>query len=154
MIHLRRTQPVFQRRKFFQGRAIHGEGIQDITWFEPSGQEMTEEAWNTGYVRCLGVRLAGDLIGDVDERGEPIVGDTMLLLLNAHHEPIPFTLPAAAESQSWERLLDTADPQGEPLQWIGGQPYALRGRSMVVLRTRAQQEIASALPATAAAAER
>ena len=154
MIHLRRTQPVFQRRKFFQGRAIHGAGIQDIAWFEPSGQEMTEEAWNTGYVRCLGVRLAGDLIGDVDERGESIVGDTMLLLLNAHHEPIPFTLPAAAESQSWERLLDTADPQGEPLQWIGGQPYALRGRSMVVLRTRAQQEIASALPAMAAAAER
>jgi isoamylase len=154
MIHLRRTQPVFQRRKFFQGRAIHGAGIQDITWFEPSGQEMTEEAWNTGYVRCLGVRLAGDLIGDVDEHGEPIVGDTMLLLLNAHHEPIPFTLPATAESQSWERLLDTADPQGEPLQWTGGQPYALRGRSMVVLRTRAQQEIASALPAMAAAAER
>jgi len=154
IIHLRRTQPVFQRRKFFQGRAIHGAGIQDIAWFEPSGQEMTEEAWNTGYVRCLGVRLAGDLIGDVDERGEPIVGDTMLLLLNAHHEPIPFTLPAAAESQSWERLLDTADPQGEPLQWIGGQPYALRGRSMVVLRTRAQQERASALPAMAAAAER
>src|SRR4029450_13876429 len=63
MIHLRRPQPVSQRRKFFQGRAIHGEGIQDITWFEPSGQEMTEEAWNTVYVRCLGVRLAGNLIG-------------------------------------------------------------------------------------------
>ena len=60
----------------------------------PSGEEMTDEAWNAGFVKCLGVRLAGDLIGDVDERGEPIVGDTLLLLLNAHHEPIPFTLPA------------------------------------------------------------
>ena len=29
---------------------------------------MTEEAWNTGYTRCLGVRLDGDLIGEVDER--------------------------------------------------------------------------------------
>ena len=80
--------------KFFHGRAIRGSDIKDISWFEPSGKEMSDEAWNAGFVKCLGVRLAGDLIGDVDERGEPIVGDTLLLLLNAHHEPIPFTLPA------------------------------------------------------------
>ena len=45
---------------------------------------MSDEDWNAGFVKCLGVRLAGDLIDDVDERGEPIVGDTLLLLLNAH----------------------------------------------------------------------
>ena len=71
---------------------------------------MTEEAWNTGYARCLGVRWAGDLIGELDERGEPVVGDTVLLLMNAHHEAIPFTLPELKEGQQWERLLDTADP--------------------------------------------
>jgi len=140
LAQLRRTQPVFQRRKFFQGRAIHGEGIQDISWFEPSGQEMTEEAWNTEYTRCLGVRLAGDLIGEVDERGENIVGDTILLLLNAHHEAIPFTLPATREGELWERLLDTAEPQGTPLTCAGGQQYQLQGRSMAVLRIRPQQE--------------
>ena len=140
LIHLRRTQPVFQRRKFFQDRAIHGESIQDISWFEPSGQEMTEEAWNTGYARCLGVRLAGDLLGEVDERGEDIVGDTILLLLNAHYEAIPFTLPATQERELWERLLDTADPQGVPLTCTGGQQYTLQGRAMAVLRIRAQQE--------------
>ena len=140
LTHLRRTQPVFQRRKFFQDRAIHGESIQDISWFEPSGQEMTEEAWNTGYTRCLGVRLAGDLLGEVDERGEDIVGDTILLLLNAHYEAIPFTLPATQERELWERLLDTADPQGIPLTCTGGQQYTLQGRAMAVLRIRAQQE--------------
>ena len=57
---------------------------------------MTDEDWNRGYVKCLGMRLAGDLIGDVDERGEPIVDDTALILVNAHHEPIPFTLPETA----------------------------------------------------------
>ncbi len=151
VIHLRRSQPVFQRRKFFQGRAIHGEDIQDISWFEPSGQEMTEEAWNAGYVRCLGVRMAGDLIGDMDERGEPIVGDTVLLLLNAHHEAIAFTLPATREGQPWERLLDTADPQGKPIQCTGGQQYALQGRALVVLRTSTQQEAAEPDLALAAA---
>src|SRR5262249_40813378 len=38
VMQLRRTQPVFQRRKFFQGRAIHGKDVHDITWFESSGQ--------------------------------------------------------------------------------------------------------------------
>jgi glycogen operon protein len=97
---------------------------------------MTEDAWNTGYARCLGVRLAGDLIGDMDERGEPIIGDTILLLLNAHYEAIPFTLPPLKEGQQWERLLDTIDVPGEPLCLGGEQPYTLQGRSMVVLRTR------------------
>jgi glycogen operon protein len=137
-MHLRRTQPVFQRRRFFQGRAIHGEGIQDISWFEPAGQEMTEEAWNTGHARCLGVRLDGDLIGEVDERGEEIVGDIMLLLLNAHYEAIPFTLPATQEGELWERLLDTADSQDMPLEYTGGQQYELQGRATAVLRIKAQ----------------
>ncbi len=139
VIQIERTQPVFQRRKFFQGRAIYGADIDDITWFEPSGQEMGSEAWNSGYARCLGVRFAGDLIGDVDERGEPVRGDTILLLLNAHHEAIPFTLPARVEGQPWERLLDTADPHGKPDQYIAGGQYELQGRSMVVLRTESPQ---------------
>ncbi len=139
VLHIRCTQPVFQRRKFFQSRAIHGEGIQDISWFEPCGQEMTEEAWQVGYARCLGVRLAGDLIGDVDERGESVIGDTILLLLNAHHEAIPFTLPGLEEAQQWERLLDTAVPHIEPKHCPAGQPYQLQGRSMAVLCTREPQ---------------
>jgi isoamylase len=104
-----REQPVFQRRKFFLGRRIRGSDIKDISWFEPSGQEMSDESWNAGFVRCLGVRLAGDEIGDHDERGEPIVGDTLLLLLNAHHEDIPFALPEIKAEHHWEILLDTAD---------------------------------------------
>jgi glycogen operon protein len=152
VLHLQRTQPVFQRRKFFQGRAIHGEGIQDITWFEPSGEEMSEETWKAGYVRCLGVRLAGDLIGDVDERGEAIAGDTILLLMNAHYEAIPFGLPVLQEGHQWERLLDTA-AQEEPPAYTGGQPYTLHGRSMVVLHTVAlpEEERQPAAPSAATA---
>src|SRR5207249_2305829 len=85
---VRQDNPVLHRRKFFQGRAIRGSGITDITWFDTSGQDMPDDAWNAGFVKCLGVRMAGDLVGDVDERGEPIRGDTLLVLLNAHHEPL------------------------------------------------------------------
>ena len=61
-------------------------------------------------MRALGVRLNGDAIEEVDERGERIVGDTLLLMLNAGDEPIAFTLPASAASERWETLHRHADP--------------------------------------------
>lgn len=137
---LRSEQPVFQRRTFFQGRNIRGSDLPDISWFSPSGKEMSDEAWNAGFIRCLGMRLAGDLIGDVDERGEPILGDTILVLLNAHHEPIPFSLPATKPEHHWERLLDTADVLGEQLILDGGQHYQIQGRSLALLTTRLPEE--------------
>ena len=79
------------------------------------------------------MRLAGDVIGEVDERGEPIVGDTLLVLLNGHHEKIPFTLPETKPEHHWEWLLDTAEPAASP-PLTGGQPYELEGRSFAVLR--------------------
>ncbi len=150
---IRREQPVFQRRKFFQGRKIRGSDIKDLSWFEPNGNEMTDEAWNAGFVKCLGMRLAGDVIGEEDERGEPITGDTLLLLLNAHHEPIPFNLPAAREEHHWEVLLDTAGSQTTAATASPAPgTYPLQGRSVVVLRTRGpDQGVPVVTPATAAA---
>ena len=95
---------------------------------EPTGEEMTDEAWDEGYVKCLGVRLAGDLISDVDERGEPITGETLLMLLNAHWESLPFTL------EHGRRTLG-GDPQhgrsgAEPTFHKHGEEYELADRSM------------------------
>jgi len=134
VVALRRSQPVFQRRTFFQGRDIRGADVKDVSWLSPSGVEMSDEAWTSGALRCLGVRLAGDRIGELNERGEHIVGDTLLILMNAHHEPVPFTLPAHMPGQRWECLLDTALPNSEPVKLSETRPYALAGRSMAVLR--------------------
>jgi glycogen operon protein len=130
-----KEQPVLQRRKFFLGRAIRGANIKDITFFDNAGNEMSDEAWNTGWIRSLGVRLAGDVINEVDERGEPIVGDTLLLLLNAHWEQIPFVLPRTRTEHVWEMLVDTAERPDLPVVWKGGQEYPLYGRSLALLRT-------------------
>ncbi len=139
-----REQPVLKRRKFFQGRSIRGEGIRDVSWFSPTGKDMSDKDW-TGFVRCLGMRLAGDLIGETDERGEPIVGDTLLVLMNAHHESIPFTLPPTKDGQNWELLFDTAveDPAATILNEKA--THQLRDRSLAVFRTRA---IVEAIPPT------
>ena len=137
LIFIRRSQPVLHRRKFFLGRAIRGSDIKDISFFNPKGQEMSDEDWNAGFVKCLGVRLAGDLINDENERGEPIVGETLLMLLNGHWEPIPFALPTTREGHVWDRILDTADTREEPMDFRGGQEYPLRDRSFAVLAARA-----------------
>jgi glycogen operon protein len=142
-----REQPVFQRRRFFQGRKIRGSDVKDISFFEPTGKEMSDDAWNAGFVKCLGVRLAGDLIGDVNDRGEPIVGDTLLLLLNGHHEPLPFLLPQTKLEHHWERLLDTGDPAESREILQGEQEYPLKERSLAVLRTRTPEETRQAAPA-------
>ena len=140
LLFIRMTQPVFQRRKFFIGRAIRGSDVKDISFFTPSGDEMSDGDWNAGFVKCLGIRLAGDLINDETERGEPIVGETLLMLLNGHWEPIPFTLPPTMHGHLWERLLDTADTTPEPGAFEGGSQYPLQERSLVVLVTRKPED--------------
>jgi glycogen operon protein len=134
---IRKEQPAMQRRKFFSGRSIRGSGIKDISFFEPSGKDMSDQAWNDPGVRCLGVRLAGDLINEVDERGEMIRGDTLLLLLNAHWEEIPFTLPQTSDGDVWETLIDTAEPDRQLSIFIRNQQeqFPLYGRSLALLRT-------------------
>jgi len=136
LIRLKHANPVFHRRTFFQGRRIHGSAVKDLAWFRPDGHEMTDEEWQNNHGRCLGLRLGGDAIEEVDDMGEPIVGDTFLILLNAHHEPVPFLLPAHEGRVRWEPVLDTRDWDGgadRPAQRTGEQ-YRLEGRSLAVLR--------------------
>ncbi|MGC8641262.1 MAG: glycogen debranching protein GlgX, partial [Isosphaeraceae bacterium] len=146
-----REHPVFQRRKFFQGRALRGSEIGDISFLEPSGAEMSDEAWGGSFVKSLGVRLAGDLIGDVDERGEPIVDETALILLNAHHEPITFTLPPTRDGQVWECVLDTTENEEMSRICKGNDQYQVADRSLALFFTR--EEAVRGSPASIAETE-
>jgi isoamylase len=134
LIRIRHEQPVLRRRRFFRGRAVRGADVKDIAWLDPNGREMTDESWNAGFVRCLGVRLEGNAIDEVDERGGPIVGDTLLVLLNAHHDRIDFTLPGEEPDEHWERLVDTADGSIAPDGFAGATAYALEGRTVALFR--------------------
>jgi glycogen operon protein len=134
LIQIRRQHPVLRRRKFLQGRRLRGAGATDIDWLDPSGHEMTDEAWSSPDVRALGVRLNGDAIDELDERGDRIVGDTLMILINTGADVTTFSLPPTAASERWEMLTDTADPHQPPRRLRGRERYQLQGRSLAVLR--------------------
>jgi glycogen operon protein len=134
MIRLRRQQPALQRRRFFQGRSIRGTDVKDISWFEPSGKEMDDAAWNNPAARCLGVRLEGRATDEYQENGKLMAGDTLFVVFNAHHGPIVFTLPPHSEDARWERLLDTAESNWGRRYFLRDGRYKLRGRSVLLLR--------------------
>src|SRR5262249_38269649 len=100
VIGLFQVEAVFHRRRFFHGQAIQGAEAPEIAWLDPSGAEMSDESWKESFVRCLGVQLFGGEI-DVDEHGESILGNTMLLLFNADHvNEIDFVLPEITNGDS------------------------------------------------------
>ena len=137
-IALRREHPVFRRRRFFAGRPIRsGDQMRDIAWMTPSGEEMTEEDWDSGFGKSLGVFLNGNGINEVGDRGEHIEDDSFYLCFNAHYEPLDFVTPSNGNGDVWEVALDTAAPDGlRGRTCEGGLPMTVRGRSLLVLRRR------------------
>jgi glycogen operon protein len=134
LVALRLSQPTLHRRKYFQGRSIRGGGVKDVAWLAPDGREMTDSAWSAEDAKSLGMLLSGDAIDEVDERGEAVVGDSLLVLLNAAADKISFTLPSLEADQQWQRVFDTADAAAGPRGFKSAAEYPLQGQSLAVFK--------------------
>ena len=137
LIEFRRQHPVFQRRRWFMGRALHGADVTDIGWFKTDGTMMTDADWNTGYARSLGVFLNGKAIPTPNERGDPIVDDSFYILFNGHYEALEFKLPASEWGDEWAAIINTisAVPDlRERERFHAGCSVKLEAHSMMVLR--------------------
>jgi glycogen operon protein len=135
LIELRKRHPLFRRRSFFQGADVNGTKVKDIVWLTPDGREMKEEEWQQSFARCLGVHLSGVGLTETDARGGSLRDGDFLWLLNSHHEPIPFVLPALHETTQWRVLIDTRYEQEPPAELCAtGSAYPLDGRSLVLLQ--------------------
>jgi glycogen operon protein len=136
MVELRRAHPVFRRRRWFQGRPIRGAGVEDIAWFRPDGEPMSEDDWNTGFAKSVGVFLNGLAISSPGPRGERLTDDSFLLLFNAHYEDLDWVVPRADWVPAWEIEVDTADPSRDGATTVKpGETVVVRERSVVVLRS-------------------
>jgi isoamylase len=138
LIELRSAHRIFRRRRWFEGRSIRGSEERDIAWFTPQGTMMTEKDWNVGYAKSIGVFLNGEAMAEPDARGDHVVDDTFLWLVNAHFEPLAFALPPDEWGSSWTRVFDTSEPRGgfdeDGLIFGAGEELKVKARSQVLLR--------------------
>jgi isoamylase len=134
LIAFRRDHPVFRRRRFFQGKAIRGTNKADIAWLRPDGAEMTDSDWQVGYAKSLAVFLNGEGISEADPYGQPVSDDSFLVLVNAHHEPLDFTLPGDGMAARWTLALSTHDQvtRRAARRVAAGQSVTVADRSLEV----------------------
>ncbi len=140
LIRFRRLHPNLRRSKFFQDRDVYHPASRDIAWYRDDGQEMTQEQWNTGWMRSLAVMLNGKTLGEPGEMGEPIQDDSFLVMLNSHGDCVTYTLPQSPLNRGWKLIMNTNDlenPFGERL--LDGT-LDVAGRSVVLLRELTAQE--------------
>ncbi len=136
LIGLWDSHPVLRRRRFFQGRQIRGSRVKDLTWLRADGGEMTDSQWRGAGASTVGLQLAGDAIDERGPRGERVVDDTLLVILNADDRPVAFTLPDHEVAKRWEVVFDTVHPSfvGAHGEFDGGAVYRVAERSVVLLR--------------------
>ena len=140
LIRLRAEHPVFCRRRWFQGRPIRGSDVSDIGWFTPAGTEMSDQDWQAGFAKTLGVFLNGDAIRTMNEHGEHVVDDSFYVMFNAHSEPVEFVLPESKWGEQWTLALDTHElPDHVDVDHVGrqlasGERLNVQAWSLVLLR--------------------
>jgi glycogen operon protein len=131
LLAIRRALAMLRRGRFLTGEFDDELGVKDVTWLNPDGTEMTPELWQDPNGRCLGVLLDGR----AQETGIRRLGSdsTLLLVLNAHHDVVPFKLPEAVGGSRWIMLIDTnQDQNDEMLEFRFGHEYEVTGRSLLL----------------------
>jgi isoamylase len=140
LIRFRLEQPVLQRRRFFRGGHLWDSSLKDLAWFRPDGSEMTEEDWKKPFARSVAFLLGGDAISTPDERGERIVGDSLLVLMNAWHEPVTYVLPPIEWGRAWEIAADTAGASDQKRDHVEASGSVdVEARSIVILTRPAER---------------
>jgi isoamylase len=139
LLCVRRDHPVFRRSRWFRGRSPRGADVGDIAWFRPDGESMSDEDWHSGFAKSFGVFLNGDGLRDLDENGNRLTDDSFLLLFNAHHEPLQFTIPPASFGDRWNVVIDTATEDGSSEASVAaGEQRDVIGRGVLVLSRPSQ----------------
>jgi isoamylase len=133
LIHFYREHPVFRRRGWFQGRAVHvrsGDNLHDIAWFTATGTEMSDVDWGNASANVVGIFLNGEGIMTPNDFGERVTDESFYLMFNAHHEPTRFRFPHARWGQYWTLVMDTKNG------FVDKRATARAARSFVELDSR------------------
>jgi isoamylase len=131
LIELRTAHPILRYSRFLTGAMNESTGVKDLTWVNAAGHEMRPEDWEDANMRCFGMMIDGRAQPTgIARRGTDA---TLLLVVNAHHDVVDFTLPNGAET--WTLLLDTNTPdRRDAATFPAGQAYRVTARSTLLFR--------------------
>jgi glycogen operon protein len=128
LIRFRHEQPVLQRLRFFRGEQIWDSQFKDLTWFRPDGSEMTREDWERPFTRAFAFLLGRDAVASFDELGHLVVGEAVLVVMNAYWKRLTFAVPEPEPGYTWKLALDTSGIK----QARAPRSFEAAGRSLAV----------------------
>ena len=139
LTRLRHRYPILHRNRFLTGEYNADLDVKDVTWVNANGKEMEQSHWSEAEMKCFGMLIDGRAqTTGIRQRGKEA---TMLIVMNAHHEAVAFTLPECAGGSDWSLLFDTniCDDQ-EPAGFSAGSEYTVTPRSVLLFTLLPQEE--------------
>src|ERR1700722_1826983 len=140
IIKRRLAHPNLHRRKFFQDREVRrrsdGSVVlleKDAAWFNPDGNEVSDEEWNASWTRAIALMLNGCTLQVSDEDGEWIIDDSFLLLINAADQGVEFKLPSTPRGKRWRQVVDTENIDDPFAESAINETIIVGGRSLKLL---------------------
>ena len=131
LIAVRKAYPILYRGRFAVGQYNEELDVKDVTWLSPTGQEMDQGQWEDAKAKCFGMLLDGRAQPTgIKRRGDDA---TLLLVTNAHHDVVEFTLPEVPDGKCWFRLIDSnVAGKAETPAFEFGHRYQVTSRSLLV----------------------
>jgi glycogen operon protein len=151
---IRHANPVLRRRHFFQGGRTHANGLKEVTWLRADGTEFTDADWHQRGSHVLGMLINGAATDETDDRGRPVRGDTLLLMLNGGPRDVAFALPSVPDDGTWFCLVDTSVDSVTRPQPVEEAPVTLAAHSLVLLRHGTERRFDLPTPMAAYASHR
>jgi glycogen operon protein len=128
---LRHAFPILRRGRFLTAQWNEELQVKDVTWINADGSEMGRPQWDDPHMRCFGMLLdgRGQESGIKRQAGDA----SLLLVMNAYHDVVKFTLPALAGGSRWLCMLDTNQPErSDSPSFDVGQTYDVTARSFLL----------------------
>src|ERR1700757_3447844 len=105
---------------------------------------MKPEHWPDVNMECFGMLMDGRAQPTgIRKRGEDA---TLLMVLNAYHDLVEFTLPETVGGWRWQLLVDTnLAEEAEMGSFVSGEIYGVTGRSVLLFALEPATELGSGL---------
>ena len=109
VIALRQAHPALRQRAFLHSRPRAADGLRDLVWRKPDGQEPSATDWHDPGFRtlCAEVRMAAGTAA------AEVPGETLYCIFNSG-PAVETVLPVQPHPGAWRVLLDSSRPALEP----------------------------------------